>query len=264
MSPQNQIPTENTLTLNVTHDVLDRLERTFTKISAFSPTRRMEKYLGFDVGLYFAKGIVFQYKRPTGTRNGKVKFSINEDQRHTLSTLFSRQEAFFALPNIRDPSNLPNGVSKTIFVDVKGVMIDTSIIYLPNRTPYNSLPTAHGKIRNGEYYPLSQAYIYTGNQLIRKIRNCDVGQMIVSEGKKTDKFREFEERVDKLYRLNKEWLFRKYADLVSEWREMEFGIDIGEEEIQKIVEEKVKNLKKVKDPSTHQIKRSEMLILEND
>lgn len=125
-------PTENTLTINVTHEMLEVIHEDFPETVAVSPTREAENDYGYDTAMdwAWAKAVAFQFKRPfeeTGTiqnRNGtegRVKFEADPEQLETLQNRYREREAFLTLPLVRDRREMPDNLGETVFVDVHGI-----------------------------------------------------------------------------------------------------------------------------------------------
>lgn len=124
-------PSENTLTVNVTHRQLQSLDPPFTRLVAIAPTRTEEGAHrdmdddpegGYDISLETAKEVVFQHKRPHDitTHDGTdwLKFSVDTDQCWALAEQYELGQAFLALPIVPTEDELPHCLKLTVFVDV--------------------------------------------------------------------------------------------------------------------------------------------------
>lgn len=148
-------PSENTLTLNVTHKQLTRLSSTFDKCVAIGPTRFEEgtstdpsKPLGdgYDVTFDTAKEIVFQHKSPSNTvvredEHGEkrkwMNFKIDTSQLLALALQYNPREAYYALPVVPERHQLKQCLDRTVFVDAYALFLhslsglkETSRIYV--------------------------------------------------------------------------------------------------------------------------------------
>ncbi|WP_266080790.1 hypothetical protein [Haladaptatus caseinilyticus] len=154
-------PSENTLTVNVTHEQLKSLEQDFKNQIAISPSRKEEGDTGYDVSLETAREIVFQHKNPkiTVCRNGKrwVNFKIDPDQCLMLGTLYNQQEAYYALPVVPERAEICQGLDRTIFVDIWEIFCkfgseDPSRIYISyHHKPKSQDIEVVGKISGGDF-----------------------------------------------------------------------------------------------------------------
>jgi len=124
-------PSENTLTVNITHRQLQSLDPPFSQLVAIAPTRVEEGAHrdteenpegGFDISLETAKEVVFQHKRPFGMTEHHgtkwLKFDVDTDQCWALAEQYEIGQAFLALPIVPSESELPWCLDLTVFVDV--------------------------------------------------------------------------------------------------------------------------------------------------
>lgn len=175
-------PNENTLTVNVTHKQLRRLDPPFSRLVALAPTRYEEGTSnasntplgkGYDIKLDTAKEIVFQHKAPDNAvvRDGRkwLNFKIDTKQMLNLALQYSTKEAFYALPATPQHKQIRDGLKRTIFVDVWAIFVnslkrleDTSRIYVEYRYDEDDIPKVKGKYKTLEremggypYYDLS-------------------------------------------------------------------------------------------------------------
>jgi len=275
------IPTENTLTLNVTHQLLKKIEKNFTNAVAFSPSRRMEKLRGYDVKLDFAKCIVFQFKRPKlinlKTKKNPIRFHLNNDQLLVLQSNFSSNEAFFGLPLILSSSELKYAYRHTFYIDVHNILTNTSFIDVINPNGFNF----KGKIRNGSRYEINS--IINNNKMICKIINCDYGLSLFEEDVLTKKFNKLIKRIDEFNRIifDEKSIFKdKIENKISKRIEFQKNLikkekitcedeidfdDMGESLRNQFHDLKIlANERKNFDPSTYKIKNSKINIFERN
>lgn len=124
-------PSENTLTVNITHRQLRSLDPPFSRLVAIAPTRVEEGAHrgssddpegGYDISLETAKEVVFQHKRPFGTTEHQgiewLKFDVDTEQCWALAEQYELGQAFLALPIVSSPEELPFCLGLTVFVDV--------------------------------------------------------------------------------------------------------------------------------------------------
>ena len=205
------VPTENTLTLNITHEMLTTVRPTFPKVTAISPARRWENIKGYDVKLNSVKVVVFQFKRPDGIRwmrrffhrpSKWIKFPLNGNQIHTLSTLFNVNQAYIALPRVLDHPTLYRHsgslINRTIFIDVYGLTSNMTTLYIPSTRP--SRPIQY-KIKNGGYGVVNNAFVKNWNQLFSDLEECKVGLPIIKNKRKTKEFTELSEYIEEISKI---------------------------------------------------------------
>lgn len=151
--PSGRPPTENTLTVNITSEILDDVQEVFEEAVVTSPTRRRENHYGYDTAMDWgwAKAFALQYKRPSedtgGIQGGPsgqyIKFSANDEQIRKLRGAYRPEEAFLVLPTVQRRSSMPDNLKRdTVFIDVHGITVkEPTLIYIPpNHGPDTSLP----------------------------------------------------------------------------------------------------------------------------
>lgn len=142
--PAGNPPSESTLEMDITYDMLNEYRQIYPDTTALSPSRRMEgddDGLGYDVAQEhpWGRAVVFQYKRPIYSDyylaaeigefshltnqnhrdNGQfIKFKMDLDQLNTLQQNFNSDEAFYAIPTTTRRLSLPHAIGSTLFVDV--------------------------------------------------------------------------------------------------------------------------------------------------
>jgi len=176
MPGYNYGPSENELVLNVTSQLLREMSTRYPASTALAPTRRKENILGYDVDVRELLGVVFQFKRPSEIRvrthptqlpkptNAAipVRFETNIEQWITLISGFNLSEAFYAIPPVLDGSDLYKSLKQTVFVDVYGVLPQTSLLYtVPDGCSYSGgRVLVEGKIMGGSTYQVPPAFVY--------------------------------------------------------------------------------------------------------
>lgn len=171
-------PSENTLTVNITHQQLDSLNPPFDRLVAIAPSRYQEGTLsptsdpgGYDVKLETAKEIVFQHKAPANTvvRAGKkwLNYVIDMRQMSILYNSFGPRQAFYALPATPQRRHIRQGLERTIFVDVyplyqKHLAIgeDISRIYVEYLDDPGKVPEIKGRFRSRKENNRMDGYPY--------------------------------------------------------------------------------------------------------
>ncbi|WP_256392780.1 hypothetical protein [Natronoarchaeum rubrum] len=201
----NDYPSENTLTVNLTHQQLNRLNPPFGRLVAISPSRYEEgantssnKPDGYDIKLETAKEIVFQHKSPDNTvvRDGKqwLNYKIDMDQLRILFHRYNPREAFYALPATPQHKQIQEGLDRTIFVDICAVYAkyleqgeEVSRIYVEYCPGSSTIPDVKTKFnttkREMDGYPYrdlrSSNRIYeeaiTWKPIEKKLKSCKLG-----------------------------------------------------------------------------------------
>lgn len=195
--PPSDPPSENTLTINISHEQLSILEDLgFEEVVSVAPTRLKEGDYAYDVAMdwKWAKVYYQQFKRPsdeTGTiqnrkyTDGQVKFDVDSDQVDKLQKLYDEGVAFLTFPLVRSRDQMPGNLNQTIFVDVHGIKAnDPTIAYIHDKWDdlYKSdliLPCLH-KNYNAEIRPenskVIKSYISKDRSIIPAVHvNADNG-----------------------------------------------------------------------------------------
>ena len=242
-----EYPTENTATVNLTHQQLSSLKPPFDRLVAIAPSRYQEGTLsptndprGYDVKLETAKEIVFQHKSPDNTvvRDGKqwLNYKVDMRQMKILFHHYSPREAFYALPATPQIRQLRDGLNRTIFVDVWPLYTkylktgkEISRIYVEYKADPTDLPTVRSKfnsrkwtMQNGPYWDLTTSKrIYedsmTWDPIQSELRDCHLGLPI--RGVEGYPYRETEldppgfqpEFFESLHPVYREHVKRRYA-----------------------------------------------------
>ena len=225
-------PAENTLTINTTHQMLkyfeDRHPTRYRHLVAFSPTRKWENLTGYDVRMSFLKSTVFQYKRPkvpdnsTPVHSQNRRFGLSQEQWLTLLLLFDRGEAFFTLPEVMSENKLSESRNRTVFVDVYGILPNTSLAYVPPNTCRSGVANDFllGKIRNGSKYPIHPDHVYGWEEICEGIHDCSIGFRIGTLDQRPERFHEFERRISRVTELDEqEWWDSRLRRVLQSQRE---------------------------------------------
>lgn len=220
-------PSENTLTVNNTHQMLayfeDPRSAHFDHLVAFSPSRFWENLRGYDIRLPTLKTTVYQYKRPKIPESGSItntwrRFSIDADQWDTLTDLFEPGQAFFALPITLAEHRLDECLDRTAFVDVHGILPNTSLVYVPPDAVSDGTVTDFllAKIKNDRKYPIIPSYVYGWRDLGRSIDDCSLGLRVGSFSEHSPSFQTFTERIEYLQELDEEWMEERKRLIVQD------------------------------------------------
>lgn len=262
------IPTENTLTLNITHEMLTSLKPSFSRITAISPARRWENVKGYDVKLNFAKVVVFQFKRPCGRLRSSrlIRFPLNGTQINTLSNLFNVNQAYIALPRVLDHPTLYRHsgslINRTIFIDVYGLASNMTTLYIPSTRP--SRPIQY-KIKNRGYGVVNNAFVKNWNQLFSDLEECKVGLPIIKNKRKTKEFIELSEYIEEISKIEIEKIIPESRYFLRTKEMLERKMQLNPEykiDSEKILEDLRHELlrEKPKDLSTWGIRRARVNI----
>lgn len=195
-------PTENSLTINTTHQMLSYLSNDYKRTTATSPTRREEKGVGYDVQLSFALRLQFQYKRPQNIHNSRgVTFKVNGEQVGTLSFRDDTQTPYLACPAVQHRGQLNESLKNCYFVNAHPVSEKTSRLYIPPNYTSNSSEEVTAKIKKGDYYSIPDRAVKTWDELVKGIRNRNLGLPIRKNGQTTSQYRSFVKRLKRLNNL---------------------------------------------------------------
>lgn len=164
----SEYPSENTLTVNLTHQQLNRLDPPFERLVAVAPSRYEEGAntpsndpMGYDVKLETAKELVFQHKAPDNTvvRDGKqwLNYKVDMDQLRILFHRYNPRESFYALPGTPQHRLVRDGLDRTIFVDAWPVYTkyleqgeEVSRIYVEYCSDPSTIPDVKVKFKTRE------------------------------------------------------------------------------------------------------------------
>lgn len=231
-------PSENSLTLHATHDILSWLEERTDRTYAKSPSRINEgkQSGGFDVKHQTARAFHIQYKSIYNRR--KTKFELHNGRKsidnpyyqfkldlNQHNTLLIHNEAiehgFYGLPLITDASNLPETLSETLFIDVYAIEIATKYLYVSQSKSgqprvYARTYEKYGK--GAEFYEISNG-IYTWSDLRTRLINSSLGFQIRNDSGFSQTYTE---------RLIRQLMLAHIFD--HDWNPRGFASDGGERE----------------------------------
>lgn len=120
----------------------------FDSLDTITTSGQQESRVGFDTTVSVVKPIFFQYKRPHTLASGDIEFGIDERQRANLdrfAQMFDKPSVFYVFPLITGHEWLPETLSQTVFVDVRGVESDSTHVYIPSKFARNGrIQAEHG------------------------------------------------------------------------------------------------------------------------
>jgi len=127
---------ENTVTFNLLHDIIERLQRKHGGLlTVIAPTPRQESIYGFDAVIQdLPPGVVlaFQFKRPVIHRTYSASFTVRRDQCNKLARWFLPRQACYAFA----PYPLIQG-----FLNNRNIILDHTTF----ADPHNMLGSWRGK-----------------------------------------------------------------------------------------------------------------------
>lgn len=219
------IPYENTLTTNSTHQQLIKLGKPFADATVLSPSRVEEGAKGYDIKHEGAKQLEYQYKRainivssrevaPRQTRDC-FAYPFDGEQAQTLITRNPVPDAaYYVLPLVETERQLASILDHTVFVDVQGLVAtsrraglrldDFSRLYVSDDVAKDVyLKHAETDWRQpNAYHPIPSEFTYTWDAFADRLRHCRAGLLVRASGSATltDQFRA-KQRLDRT--LNK-------------------------------------------------------------
>lgn len=209
-------PTENTPTVNITHEILDDIREVFQHTVAVTPTREEEKDYGYDISVdwQWMKTFALQFKtfRTKGsitlngshTDNEYYKFQLDREQHKQLIDHFPlHRMAFYVLPVFptRDDLEPPlleseiyyryisNGEpncderSRVIFVDIHDVPLNSTMISI-STNPANYFQ-AVCYCQDREHHPITMKNVFTWEDIWKGLLGCSVGAKLRKDGEPT-------------------------------------------------------------------------------
>lgn len=131
-------PYEITLTMNTVSQIIDAVSPPYDDVSVMAPSSQLENVLGYDAQIShpYLKFAGLQFKRPYSMSDpALLNFRLNTEQLSTLhkinSILPGRKAMFYALPPVKNNTNLAQTLSRTVFVDIEGVKPNSTGIRVP-------------------------------------------------------------------------------------------------------------------------------------
>lgn len=175
--PAGEPPSENTLTINITHEMLEMIQDVYPHSVVVSPTRHDEgEQYGYDVSYdwRWGKTIGLQLKPPQnglggiqipgrGVSDSKVvKFGLYGEQLDDLHRWYDEQQAFYALPPVLERRNLIDRLADTVFIDVTAIPEDTTLVYIPPKEAKRQNSSAIVRVNNQpRWVPKSDIYYWS-------------------------------------------------------------------------------------------------------
>lgn len=196
-------PTENTLTINIVHEILQWKLLFFEEAVALSPTRKEEKELGYDIALDWAKLYTLQFKqfnrnatgpiilKGTRTTGDFLKYEIRKEQHQKLCDNYPiRGMAFFVIPFAKRRDALPGLLPNTVFIDVHDIPVGTTKLSLPKHglsifsTPLRyRMRRVKGPVyycKDREHHPLNK--VYNWGEIWGNLLSCSQGFLLKEHG----------------------------------------------------------------------------------
>ena len=131
-------PYEITLTMNAVSQIIDAVSPPYDDVSVMAPSSQLENVLGYDAHIRhpYLKFTGLQFKRPYSMADPDLlNFKLNTEQLSTLhevnSILPGQKAMFYALPPVKNYTNLSQTLSRTVFVDIEGVRSNSTRIRVP-------------------------------------------------------------------------------------------------------------------------------------
>lgn len=289
-------PTENSLTLHVTHGLLNWLQPRHERAIATSPTRFDEGDRGYDVQHELARNFQLQYKRPKGTPTKNfsassttrdyIKFEVDRSQLTTLKLNRGVREPFLALPKVLSKTDLRDAHRSCVFIDAYAVKPKTSLLYIPK----NGSGEVFGKILNGPNYRLHDGH-YRYQEFKHRVEDEDFGITVRDRDGLTQLYRNLLKRRFMLTYLYKSgWENSPHRGLLTDGGEDELPPERNEEFAERLQEHVVnqtnqsrqlydiqadsenvrdevnrifRKMRRSRDPSVYRISRSREFVLED-
>ena len=209
-------PTENTLTVNITHEILDDIREVFPQTVAVTPTREEEKDYGYDISVdwQWMKTFALQFKtfRNTGsirlneshTDNEYYKFKLDSQQHKQLIDHFPlHRMAFYVLPVFptRDdlkPPLLESEIyyryisnrelkhderSRVFFVDIHDVPLGSTMISISTNAANYFQAVCYCQDR--EHHTIHMKNVFTWEDIWNGLLGCRMGAKLRMDGEPT-------------------------------------------------------------------------------
>lgn len=202
------IPYENTLTTNSTHQQLIELGKPFADATVLSPSRIEEGAKGYDIKHEGAKRLEYQYKRAVnivsgreltqGKTNDCFAFPFTGEQAQTLITRNPVPDAaYYVLPLVETEGQLACILDHTVFVDVQGLVAasmraghrlnDFSRFYVSDNVAKH-VYLKHSETdwrRPDAYHPIPSQFTYTWDTFADRLHRCSAGLPVREDGSAT-------------------------------------------------------------------------------
>lgn len=205
-------PSENSLVVNATHQILTRIRGPYNQTTAIAPTRYQEHQAGggYDVELPLAMRLLFQYKAPKAEPNRGVRFKLDTQQITTLATREPGEVAYYACPVVDSDNQLSDALTECYFIDVQAIEAGSSQLYIPTDYP-NSPVQAKFKDPSDQsgwigdpvnYYEIPYSAVKMWDDLRTGIESRNIGMVVRESGSTTDSYDDFVDRLQDLWTLH--------------------------------------------------------------
>jgi len=287
-------PSENSLVVNTTHQILNRIHGPYDQTTAIAPTRYQEHQAGggYDVEHPFAMRLLFQYKAPRAETNKGVRFKLDTQQITTLATREPGEVAYYACPVVDSDNQLSDALTKCYFIDAQAIEAGSSQVYIP--TDYPNSPV-EAKLKDSadqsgrgvdpkNYYEIPHSAVKLWEDLRTGIESRNIGMVISETGSKTDSYGEFTDRLQDLWALHDDNRGRTRTDggepneskqqrigrlvsfACSQHRRLFEESDVAAPDIERherILRETLEDYRTVRRPDVQGIRRSQELITQS-
>lgn len=209
-------PTENTLTVNITHEILEDIQEVFGDTVAVSPTREEENEYGYDVSvdwdwmkIFALQFKTFREKNPirlNGSNTSKkyYKYPLKQKQHEQLRDHFSLPGmAFYVLPVFptRDELSPPilkpellftrtsdnsfqgQKYSRVFFIDIHDVPVGATKISIS--TDVNTVEKVACYCKDREHHAIESENVSTWQDLWNGLLSCNKGLKTRHNGSET-------------------------------------------------------------------------------
>ncbi|RKD85227.1 hypothetical protein [Halopiger aswanensis] len=215
-------PSENSLVVNATHQILTRIRGPYNQTTAIAPTRYQEHQAGggYDVELPLAMRLLFQYKAPKAEPNRGVRFKLDTQQITTLATREPSEVAYYACPVVDSNNQLSNALTECYFIDAQAIEAGSSQLYIPTDYP-NSPVQAKFKDSSDKsgwagdpvnYYEIPHTAVKTWDDIRNGIESRNIGMVIRRSGSTTASYDVFVDRLQDLWALHDDTLEQVRTD----------------------------------------------------
>ncbi|SHL60481.1 hypothetical protein [Haladaptatus paucihalophilus] len=210
-------PTENTLEVNVTHELLQDIRKVFKYAVAVNPTRGEEKDFGYDISIdwNWLKIFALQFKafrtkgsirlNGSNTKENYYKYELDKEQHSQLKYYFPHSRmAFYTLPVFPTRNDLkpPLLSSKLIyhiysrgklerrelprvfFIDVHDIPAGATKISVS--TDIDDLRRAVCYCKDREHHAIDHRAVFSWGKVWEGIRSCRMGVKLREDGDPTE------------------------------------------------------------------------------
>lgn len=204
-------PSENSLVVNATHQLLSRIRGPYNRTTAIAPTRYQEHQAGggYDVELPLAMRVLFQYKAPKAKPDRGVRFKLDTQQIATLVTREPGEVAYYACPLVDSDNQLSDALLNCYFIDAQAIEAGSSQLYIPTDYP-NSFVQAKFKDSSDQsgwigdpenYYDIPHSAVNMWSEIKSGIESRNIGMTIRESGSTTASYDDFVDRLQDLWAL---------------------------------------------------------------